>query len=52
MIRIRNLRLELGEEEAALRQRAAKKLRVPEGRITVLRLLKKSLDARKKNDLH
>ena len=52
MIRIRNLRLELGEEEAALKSRAAKKLRVPEGKITGLRLLKKSLDARKKNDLH
>ena len=52
MIRIRNLRLELGEEASALRERAAKKLRLPAETITSWRILKKSLDARKKSDLH
>ena len=52
MIRIRNLRLEPEEEERYLRTRAAAKLRLPETRIRALRILKKSLDARKKNDLH
>ena len=52
MIRIRNLRLEPGEEEKNLRARAAARLRLPETKIRTLRLLKKSLDARKKNDLH
>lgn len=52
MILIRGLRLEIGEEITQLRAKAAKKLRVPEGRITELRLVKKSLDARRKNDIH
>ena len=36
----------------ALRQKAAKKLRVPEGEIADCRPVKRSLDARKKNDIH
>ena len=52
MIRIRNLRLEPGEAESLLRERAARKLRVPAESIRDWRILKKSLDARKKNDLH
>ena len=52
MILIRNLRLEIGESLDALRQKAAKKLRVPEGDITACFPVKRSLDARKKNDIH
>ena len=52
MILLRNLRLEPGEPLEALRQKAAKKLRVPEGEIADCRPVKRSLDARKKNDIH
>ena len=52
MILIRNLRLEPGEPLDALRQKAAKKLRVPEGDITDCVPVKRSLDARKKTDIH
>ena len=52
MIRVRNLRLEIGEPEALLRKKAAKKLRLSERGIASLKLLKKSLDARRKSDLH
>ncbi len=47
MILVRGLRLAPGEDMGLLRARAAKKLRVPESRIQELRLVKKSLDARK-----
>ena len=52
MILVRNLRLEPGEELPVLRQRAAKKLRVPEEDILALRPVRRSLDARRKNDIH
>ncbi len=52
MIRIRNLRLEVGASEARLRALAATKLRVPPEAVTRLEIVKKSLDARKKSDLH
>ena len=51
MILIRSLRLEVGEELDALRKKAAKKLRVPEDEIADFRLVRRSLDARKKNDI-
>ena len=40
------------EAVAALRGKCAKKLRIPENEITELRLTKKSLDARRKSDIH
>ena len=52
MILVRNLRLEPDEPLEKLRQKAAKKLRVPEGEIADIRPVKRSLDARKKNDIH
>ena len=52
MILVRNLRLEAGEELSALRKKCAKKLRLQESEILDLRLVKRSLDARKKNDIH
>ena len=52
MILVRNLRLEPGEPLEALRQKAAKKLRDAESAITDCVPVKRSLDARKKNDIH
>ncbi len=52
MIRMRNLRLEPGESEEKLRALAAARLRVAPESVTELQILKKSLDARKKSDLH
>ena len=52
MILIRNLRLETDEPLESLVQRAAKKLRVEPARIESWRLVKRSLDARRKDDLH
>jgi uncharacterized FAD-dependent dehydrogenase len=52
MILIRNLRLGPEEPLDALPPRAAKKLRIAPARIGEWRLVKKSLDARKKDDIH
>ena len=52
MILVRDLRLMPGEPVEALRPRAAKKLRVFEDKIGELHLVKRSLDARKKDDIH
>ena len=52
MILLRNLRLEPGETPDRLRYKAAKKLRVPESDILDIHPVKRSLDARKKNDIH
>ena len=52
MILLRNLRLEPDEPLDKLRQKAAKKLRVSEGEIADCRPVKRSLDARRKNDIH
>ena len=51
MIAVSNLKLQPGEDEAKLKMLAAKALRIPEGRIRTLAIRKKSLDARKKDDL-
>lgn len=52
MILIRSLRLEAGEDISALRPRAAKALGCPAREIGELKLIKRSLDARKKSDIH
>ena len=52
MILIRSLRLEAGEDISALLPRAAKALGCPAREIGELKLIKRSLDARKKNDIH
>ena len=52
MIVIPNLKLTPGADEAALKALAAKALKIPAGDITDLRIRKKSLDARKKDDIH
>ncbi len=52
MILVRGLRLAPEQPNDALRGLTAKKLRVPEREIKEIRLVKRSLDARKKNDIH
>jgi len=52
MILVRNLRLEPEESMDALPARAAKKLRVGPERIEDFKLVRRSLDARRKDDLH
>ena len=52
MILLRGLRLMPGEDRDKLKERAAKKLGVRTEEITELRLVKRSLDARKKDDIH
>ncbi len=52
MIRVNDLRLGVGEPLEALRERAAKKLRIAPERIEEIKLLRRSLDARDKSDLH
>ncbi len=52
MILVRSLRLEPGESEDKLRKKAARELRIHENEISELTITKKSLDARKKNDIH
>ncbi len=51
MILIRNLQLEPGEDESVLAVRAAEKAGVDPGRLLNIRLIRKSLDARKKEDI-
>lgn len=52
MIVIPNLKLAPGADEAALKTLAAKALKIPPDDITALRIRKKSLDARRKDDIH
>ena len=52
MILVRGLRLRPGEDPASLRSAAAKRLGVSESALGEPRLVKRSLDARKKNDIH
>lgn len=52
MIAISGLKLAPGADEGQLRALAAKALRIPPDAITALNIRKKSLDARKKNDIH
>ena len=52
MIRIDGLRLELDFTQEDLRRAAAKKLRLPQWALAQVKLAKKSVDARKKEDVH
>jgi len=52
MILLRDLRLAPGEDMDALRRRAAKKLGLRPGGIRAAKLVRRSLDARKKDDIH
>ena len=52
MILVRNLRLDIGQSEDELRAKAAREMHVPLRAIKSLEITKRSLDARKKNDIH
>lgn len=52
MIRINEIRLSLDEEESSLKAKAAKVLRINEKYIDSYTIYKKSIDARKKDDVH
>ena len=52
MIMVRNLRLDTERDEKKLKIKAARELRVPPFAINSLKIIKRSLDARKKNDIH
>ncbi|MCC8023371.1 MAG: hypothetical protein LIO46_06310, partial [Clostridiales bacterium] len=52
MIRIHEIRLELDDSEAILKEKAARLLNIRPDQITDLRIHKKSVDARKKADIH
>lgn len=52
MIRISQIKLSLGQPESRLPQKAAKLLGIPEQKIQQWRIFKKSLDARKKDQIH
>ncbi len=49
---LRDLRLSLNEDEALLLERAAKTLGLPADEIASMRIVRMSLDARKKSDIH
>ncbi|MBS6954149.1 MAG: FAD-dependent oxidoreductase [Enterocloster asparagiformis] len=52
MIRINQLKMPLGHSEEGLRAKAAKALRIREGRIAKLNIVKQSVDARKKPEIN
>ena len=52
MIQLRNLRLDPGKNETELKKAAALALRIDASEITGLTIMRKSLDARKNNDIH
>ena len=52
MIRINEIKLSLDEEESLLKSKAAKTLRINEKYIKSYTIYKKSVDARKKEDVH
>ena len=52
MLQISNLSLPLPGSEEQLLRRAAKALRVPPEALVELRLVRQSIDARKKQDVH
>ena len=52
MIELSNIKLGLDEGEKLLKKKAAKALRLDSGSIKKIKILKKSLDARKKSDIH
>ncbi|ATD53991.1 NAD(P)/FAD-dependent oxidoreductase [Clostridium chauvoei] len=50
-IRINNIILKIDEDTELLKKKVAKKLRISENEIKSLKIIKESLDARKKNDI-
>lgn len=52
MIRINNIRLPIDYDDSILKKKAAKALRIDEKSIESISLFRRSIDARKKNDIH
>ena len=52
MITLNNIRLNIGEDNDVLLKKCCKKANVSIEKIKYFKILKKSLDARKKNDIH
>ncbi|MBQ8927741.1 MAG: FAD-dependent monooxygenase [Oscillospiraceae bacterium] len=52
MIRVQNVRLPLDYDDALLRSTAARKLRVPEQAVQEVRIRRRSVDARRREDVH
>ena len=52
MLRVQEIKLSLDEDEKLLKVKLAKKLRISQESILSYRIFKKSIDARKKNDIH
>ena len=52
MILVRDIHLQPGESLGTVPAKAAKKLRLPENKILSCEIVRRSLDARKKNDIH
>ena len=50
-IRINNIHLSLDEDENIIKNKVCKKLKISENDINELKIIKRSLDARKKNDI-
>ncbi len=51
MLRIPNIKLIPGQSEAELYKKVAKKLNIDKSRVKAIKIFKKSIDARKKNDI-
>lgn len=49
---LNNVRLNIGESNDLLKSKCCKQAKIPENKIKYFKILKKSLDARKKNDIH
>ncbi|MBQ3180259.1 MAG: FAD-dependent oxidoreductase [Firmicutes bacterium] len=52
MLRVSQIRLGLDQPESQLPEIAARKLRIPPGQISEWQIVQKSIDARKKSDVH
>lgn len=52
MLRVTNIKLLLDEDESLLKKKVAKKLNISEKEILSLKIFKKSIDARRKNNIH
>ena len=52
MILVRNLRLDIGQSSDRLKVKAARELKLPTWAIKDVKITKRSLDARRKNDIH
>lgn len=52
MILVRNLRLDIGQSSDRLKTKAARELKLPTWAIKDVKITKRSLDARRKNDIH